>query len=151
MTLLLPGRAGGFDPESWIARGAERALVQIDRAYIEHMGLHGFVQLGWGTVQPEATFRDNWHIAAICEHLEAVSSTSFPSGHATAAASIYLSMAFVAARGSRHPGLLLAGAGAFAAAVGASRVYLGVHWPTDVVSGLAIGTAWACGTEALVG
>lgn len=87
----------------------------------------------------------------LLEHLEAVSSTSFPSGHATAAASIYLSMAFVAARGSRHPGLLLAGAGAFAAAVGASRVYLGVHWPTDVVSGLAIGTAWACGTEAIVG
>ena len=87
----------------------------------------------------------------LLEHMEAVSSTSFPSGHATAAASIYLTMAFVAARRARHPGLLLAGAGALAASVGASRVYLGVHWPTDVVSGLAIGTAWACGTEAILG
>ena len=84
-------------------------------------------------------------------HLETVSSTSFPSGHATAAASIYLTMAFVAARRSRHPVALLAAAGAFATSVGASRVYLGVHWPTDVVSGLAIGTAWACGAEAALG
>lgn len=88
----------------------------------------------------------------LLEHLEAVTSTSFPSGHATASASIYLSMAFVASRSSRlraHRGLLLGAAGLAASAVGASRVYLGVHWPTDVLSGLALGTAWACGAEAI--
>jgi undecaprenyl-diphosphatase len=90
----------------------------------------------------------------LLEHLEAVTSTSFPSGHATASASIFLSMAFVASRSRRlreHRGVLLGAAGLAASAVGASRVYLGVHWPTDVLSGLALGTAWACAAEAIYG
>ena len=88
----------------------------------------------------------------LLEHLEVVTSTSFPSGHATAAASIYLTLAFVASRGRRfraHRGALLGAAAVTASAVGASRVYLGVHWPTDVLSGLALGTAWACAAEAI--
>lgn len=88
----------------------------------------------------------------LLEHLEEVSSTSFPSGHSTAAASIYLTLAFVASRSRLlrdHRAALLAGASVLATSVGASRVYLGVHWPTDVLSGLAIGTAWACGAEAI--
>lgn len=88
----------------------------------------------------------------LLEHLEVVTSTSFPSGHATAAASIYLTLAFVASRGHRvraPRGALLGAAALTASAVGASRVYLGVHWPTDVLSGLALGTAWACAAEAI--
>ena len=85
-------------------------------------------------------------------HLEHVQSTSFPSGHAMAASSLYLTLAFVASRGPRlrrHRAALLMGAGALATSVGASRVYLGVHWPTDVLGGLALGTAWACAAEAV--
>ncbi|MDB5215096.1 MAG: phosphoesterase [Myxococcaceae bacterium] len=85
-------------------------------------------------------------------HLEEVTSTSFPSGHATAAASIYLTLAFVASRSPRlraHRAALLTAAAVAATSVGVSRVYLGVHWPTDVLSGLALGTAWACTAEAI--
>jgi undecaprenyl-diphosphatase len=85
-------------------------------------------------------------------HLEVVTSSSFPSGHAMAASSLYLTLAFVASRSPRlrkKRFASLASAAALATLIGATRVYLGVHWPTDVVGGLALGTAWACANEAV--
>lgn len=85
-------------------------------------------------------------------HLEKVKSTSFPSGHSMASSSLYLTLAFVASRSRRlrpRRARLLASAAAFASAIGATRVFLGVHWPTDVLGGLALGTAWACASEAV--
>lgn len=85
-------------------------------------------------------------------HLEAVHSTSFPSGHSMAASCIYLTLAYVASRSRRlrgHRVALLGGASVLAWSIGATRVYLGVHWPTDVLGGLALGTAWASATEAI--
>lgn len=89
----------------------------------------------------------------LLEHLERVKSSSFPSGHSMAAASLYLTLGFVASRGresKKHRAVILAAASAFAASIGATRVFLGVHWPTDVLGGLALGTAWACGTEGAI-
>jgi undecaprenyl-diphosphatase len=85
-------------------------------------------------------------------HLEKVTSTSFPSGHSMAAASLYLTLAFVGSRSRRlrpHRAALIAGASTLASGIGATRIFLGVHWPTDVLGGLALGTAWACATEAV--
>jgi membrane-associated phospholipid phosphatase len=87
----------------------------------------------------------------ILPHLQRVASKSFPSGHAMASASFYPTLALVASRGRRLRDVrvpLLATSALLAAAVGGTRVYLGVHWPTDVLGGLALGTAWAWGLEA---
>jgi undecaprenyl-diphosphatase len=71
---------------------------------------------------------------------------SFPSGHSTMSAAVYLSLGMVASRFVKRPRLkvLFVGVAMFVTiAVGVSRVYLGVHWPTDVLAGWAIGFSWA--------
>jgi membrane-associated phospholipid phosphatase len=72
-------------------------------------------------------------------------SSSFPSGHTTAAAALYACVAVVGGRGrSKTIRLVLqVGAGAVAAAVGSTRIILGVHWLSDVLAGLALGWAIA--------
>jgi undecaprenyl-diphosphatase len=69
---------------------------------------------------------------------------SFPSGHSCTAAAVYAAIALVLSRGrSRRARAGLAGAAvAIAVAVASSRVLLGVHWPSDVIAGLALGWAW---------
>lgn len=76
--------------------------------------------------------------------LASFSGTSFPSGHSAAAAATYMAAAFVIAMGlRRNQRLVVVAMGSFvAAAVGATRALLGVHWLTDVLAGLAVGFAW---------
>jgi undecaprenyl-diphosphatase len=75
------------------------------------------------------------------EALTEASGFSFPSGHAAAAVAVYAVLALLLARGCcGRKRILLALAGAFVVlAVGASRVYLGVHYPTDVLAGWLTG------------
>jgi undecaprenyl-diphosphatase len=76
-------------------------------------------------------------------------SSSFPSGHATIAAVIFSALAILIARGLSRRGkaAVWAAAGTPIALVAVTRVYLGVHWPSDVVVGAATGIAWSlwCG------
>ncbi len=79
-------------------------------------------------------------------HLISVSGYSFPSGHATAAIAVWGAAAVVitAGRPVRLKAAIWIGAGLIVALVAFSRVYLGVHWWTDVVAGMALGGAWLC-------
>jgi membrane-associated phospholipid phosphatase len=80
------------------------------------------------------------------EHLQAVTGSSFPSGHATQASAFWFSLVFaMPAAGASRKLTRVAGGLALliVLAVAASRVYLGVHYPSDVVAGMLLGTAWA--------
>ena len=79
-------------------------------------------------------------------HLVNVTSTSFPSGHAMNSAAVYLTLGVLMARAvdQRRLKLYCVGIAALLALlIGASRVYLGVHYPTDVLAGWTVGAAWA--------
>ncbi|HEY5072628.1 MAG TPA: phosphatase PAP2 family protein [Caulobacteraceae bacterium] len=79
-------------------------------------------------------------------HAIQVDNASFPSGHAMLSAIVYLSLAALLAHFAdrRRVRIFALGAGLLLTlVVGASRVYLGVHWPTDVMAGWALGAAWA--------
>jgi undecaprenyl-diphosphatase len=79
-----------------------------------------------------------------------VSTSSFPSGHAMSSAAVYLSLGLLLAKihhRRREKIYILAAAMLLTFVVGVTRVYLGVHYPTDVLAGWMAGIAWAlaCG------
>lgn len=73
-------------------------------------------------------------------------SSSFPSGHAMSAAIVYSTVAYLAARLHKQVWarwITLLVAGIIIVLICASRMYLGVHYPSDVIAGAMIGLAWA--------
>lgn len=88
----------------------------------------------------------------VVDHLVEVSTPSFPSGHAMLSATIYLTLGALLGRQFPQPALrryFLVVAASLTVLVGMSRVYLGVHWPTDVLAGWMVGVLWAWGCWAL--
>lgn len=69
---------------------------------------------------------------------------SFPSGHATTAVTLFGFVAYVFARRQKRPLRLgiYALAGVVALCISVSRVYLGVHYPSDIIAGLVLGAFW---------
>ncbi len=83
------------------------------------------------------------------DQLVATSSTAFPSGHTTTATAIATALAVIAWP-TRWRWPVIAAAAAFSLAMAVSRVYLGVHWPSDVVGGLALGFSLAITVRLLI-
>jgi undecaprenyl-diphosphatase len=69
---------------------------------------------------------------------------AFPSGHASTAASFYAAAALILSRGrtARASSLIAGAAIAIIAAVATSRVFLDLHWVSDVIGGIALGWSW---------
>ncbi len=126
-------------------------------------GIAGLVWLMWAGKRAEAAWIaismigasmiDNWlkHLIGrprpeLVPHLAQVTDLSFPSGHAMVSAAVYLTLALMLGEGVKGwpARLALVGfASAMVLLIGCSRVYLGVHWPSDVLAGWCFGTAWA--------
>ena len=71
---------------------------------------------------------------------------SYPSGHSLAAASVYLTLALIAFSfypKKTHRIIIFSLVVLLIALIGYSRVYLGVHFPTDVFAGILLGSSWA--------
>jgi len=87
-------------------------------------------------------------------HLAQVFTASFPSGHATLSAVVFLTLGALLARAEekRRVKSYFVGLAVFlTVSIGVSRIYLGVHYPSDVLAGWCLGTAWAtlCWTTAV--
>ena len=84
----------------------------------------------------------------IVTHLVTVTHMSFPSGHSANSAIVYLTLAGLASQVTQDRAArryMLVVAILLVGAIGCSRVYLGVHWPSDVLAGWSFGTLWAFG------
>lgn len=82
----------------------------------------------------------------IVVHLSQVDTTSFPSGHSMNSAIVFLTLGALLARTRQEARVAVYLIGAsilLTLLIGTSRVYLGVHWPSDVLAGWSIGAAWA--------
>ena len=88
----------------------------------------------------------------IVPHLVDVNTLSFPSGHAINSAIVYLTIALVMARNFEDRAtrvFILASATVLVFVIGVTRVFLGVHYPSDVLAGWMVGSAWALAMGAL--
>jgi len=118
----------------WLERERRTALFVL-LAVAGGAALEMLLKVGFARPRPE-----------LVSHLVDVNSFSFPSGHATMATITYLTLGVLLASAQQHRRMklyLLAVATFLTLLVGISRIYLGVHYPTDVLAGWCIGAAWA--------
>ena len=116
----------------WLWRGGHRHLPMVLVAIVAIGRALGEAQKYWvARARPDLE-----------PHLVVVKTSSFPSGHATSSMIFYLALALVLTAGTRWHRLAAAGAVLLSLLIGASRVMLGVHWPSDVIGGWAFGMLW---------
>ena len=135
--------------------GAAAVITLTVLAVIGFMLLHGMYRTAAFVVAASAGgWLLNFALKGVIErarpdvvpHLHEVNSLSFPSGHAMTSAAVYLTLgALVMDMTRTRLGKIYCMIVAMLATalVGATRVYLGVHYPTDVLAGWLMGLSWA--------
>jgi|SRR6266511_1183973 len=137
-TMLTVSDLGGFDALSPIAVGV-LALLSFHRRWRDALFLAA-ATFAVPALNPLLKLLFERPRPALWPRLESAHGYSFPSGHAMSSAAIIAALIVLAwPTRWRWPTLLLGGG--FVLAVGASRLYLGVHYPSDVLGGWAIALA----------
>jgi undecaprenyl-diphosphatase len=116
-----------------------RAAIAVAAAVSGGMLISSLLKLSFDRPRPD-----------LVPHGPIVYTSSFPSGHSMMAAAVYLTLGTMVARvlpDMRMRAYVISVSIAVSILVGLSRVYLGVHWPTDVLAGWVLGASWAliCG------
>lgn len=130
LTLLLSGAVGLF----LVRRAAASALLLAVAAYTGST-IVNIIKQQVGRVRPD-----------IVTQLVTERTFSFPSAHAANSSIVFLTLAALATRleaDANTRRYAMAVAIVMTLLVGTSRVYLGVHWPTDVLAGWCFGAGWA--------
>ncbi|HPX89102.1 MAG TPA: phosphatase PAP2 family protein [Methylophilaceae bacterium] len=112
-----------------------RTAIFVALATISGAVLSSLLKLGFDRPRPD-----------LIPHLTHVYSTSFPSGHAMVSAVVYLTLGALLTRVVSRlwsKFFVMAVAVLLTGLIGLSRLYLGVHWPSDVLAGWAAGATWA--------
>jgi undecaprenyl-diphosphatase len=161
--LRQPADPGHLRGPGWLAWGAQdltalgspTVLGLTVLAVTGYLFLHGLYRNGvFIFIASVGGWILNWLLKAtfarsrpdIVPHLREVVSSSFPSGHALTSAAVYLTLGALLMRiteGRLAKYYCIAIAMLLTFLVGSSRVFLGVHYPTDVVAGWLIGMTWA--------
>jgi undecaprenyl-diphosphatase len=126
---------------AWMGR--KRAAVILTVGAIGAVVLNQLLKLSFHRLRPDAFFG----------YVEPLG-YSFPSGHAISSACFYgVAAAIVTARMQSRAGkaLVWAGAALLAGLIGFSRIYLGVHYPSDVLAGYAAAIVWVAALRAAYG
>jgi undecaprenyl-diphosphatase len=115
-----------------------RTALFVTASILGGWALSSVIKIGIARPRPE-----------VVQHLVEVTDMSFPSGHAMLSAITYLTLGAMLSRIEEQPSLRYffpVIAVLLTLLIGLSRIYLGVHYPTDVVGGWAAGMIWACGS-----
>lgn len=134
LTLLVAGLTGFL-----AITGRRRTALLVLAAVLSGVLVSTLFKHGFARPRPD-----------LVPHGTRVTSASFPSGHAMMSALVYLTLGAMLAgtESTRRARIyVLACSAALALLIGLSRVYLGVHWPTDVIAGWTLGTLWALGAS----
>jgi len=118
----------------WLNRHKHSAILLLV-ATLGGLVLDNLLKIGFNRPRPQIF---QWGTYAV--------SSSFPSGHAMSSAIVYGTVAYLAARLQRNAAsrvLTFVLAAVIIAMICLSRLYLGVHYPSDILAGLLIGFAWA--------